>query len=42
MVFRKEAGKPLVTNMSAMLGVMFLFSSILNAMIAKIFFSEKN
>ena len=41
MVFRKEAGKPVVTNMCAMLGVMFLFSSILNAMIAKIFFSEK-
>ena len=40
MTFRKEPGKPLVTEMVAMLGVLFLFSAILNAMIAKVFFSE--
>ena len=40
--FRKEPGKPLVTEMVAMLGVLFLFSSILSGMIAKIFFSEKH
>ena len=39
--FRKEPGKPLVTEMVAMLGVLFLFSSILSAMVGKIFFSEK-
>lgn len=38
--FRKEPGKPLVTEMVAMLGVLFLFSGILNGMVAKIFFSE--
>ena len=41
MTFRKEPGKPLVTEMVAMLGVLFLFSGILNGMIARIFFSEK-
>lgn len=41
MTFREEPGKPMVTELLAMLGVLFLFSGILNAMIAKIFFSEK-
>ena len=39
--FRTEPGKPLVTEMVAMLGVLFLFSGILSGMIANIFFSEK-
>lgn len=39
--FRTEPGKPMVTEMVAMLGVLFLFSSILSGMIGKIFFSEK-
>lgn len=39
--FRTEPGKPMVTEMVAMLGVLFLFSSILSGMIANIFFSEK-
>lgn len=39
--FRTEPGKPMVTEMVAMLGVLFLFSGILSGMIAKIFFSEK-
>ena len=42
LTFREEPGKPLVTELVAMLGTLFLFSSILNAMIAKIFFSEKS
>lgn len=42
MTFRKEPGRPLVSEMVAMLGVLFLFSSILSGMIAKIFFSEKH
>ena len=39
--FRTEPGKPLVTEMVAMLGVLFLFNGILSGMIANIFFSEK-
>ena len=39
--FRTEPGKPLVTELVAMLGVLFLFSSILSGMVGKIFFSEK-
>ena len=42
MTFRKEPGKPLVTEMVAILGVLFLFSSILSGIIGKIFFSEKH
>ena len=41
MVFQQEPGKPLITELWAILGVMFLFSSILSAMIARIFFSDK-
>ena len=40
-VFQQEAGKPMVTELWAILGVMFLFSSILSLMIARIFYSEK-
>ncbi len=38
LVYHKEAGKPLVSQMLANLGVLFLFSGILNLLIAKIFF----
>ena len=41
MVVQQEPGKPLITELWAILGVMFLFSSILSAMIARIFFSDK-
>ena len=41
MVFQPKPGKPLLTELWAILGVMFLFSSILSAMIARIFFSDK-
>ena len=41
-VFHEEPAKPLVTQLWANLGVMFLFSSIFCRMIAKIFFSDKS
>lgn len=40
-VFQKEAGKPMVTQLLSILGVLFLFSGILNQMIAVIFFPEE-
>ena len=40
-VFQPEPGKPLVTELFAILGTLFLFSGILSAMIARIFFSDK-
>ena len=40
-VFQKEAGKPLVCQLLATLGVLFLFSGILCRMIARIFFPEE-
>lgn len=40
-VYQKSPGKPLVTELFSILGTLFLFSSILSAMIAKIFFPEK-
>ena len=40
-VFQTEPGKPLVTELFSILGTLFLFSSILSGMIAKIFFPEK-
>ena len=41
LVYHKEAGKPLVSQMLANLGALFLFSGILNLLIAKIFFSNE-
>ncbi len=40
LVFREEAGKPFVTLLLGILGVLFLFSSILSLLIARIFYSE--
>lgn len=39
-VFREEAGKPFVSFLLANLGVMFLFNSILDLLITKIFYPE--
>ena len=39
-VWQPEAGKPYVTLMIMILGVLFLFSSILSLLIAKIFCEE--
>lgn len=41
MVYSQEPGKPLLTELWANLGVLFLFSSITCRMIAGIFFPEK-
>lgn len=41
LVFREEAGKPFVTLLLGILGVLFLFSSILSLLIARIFYSEE-
>lgn len=38
LVYQKEAGKPLVSQMLANLGVLFLFSGIMNVLIGNIFF----
>ena len=40
-VYQKDVGKPLITELFSILGTLFLFSSILSGMIAKIFFPEK-
>lgn len=40
-VWQPEAGKPVVTEMVADLGVLFFFSGILCRMIAKIFFPDE-
>ena len=39
-VWQPEAGKPYVTLMIMILGVLFLFSSIVSLLMAKIFFEE--
>ena len=41
LTYQPGPGKPMLTELWAILGVMFLFSSILSAMIARIFFSDK-
>lgn len=40
-VFREEAGKPFVTLLLGILGTLFLFSSIMSLLIARIFYSDK-
>lgn len=40
-VWQPQPGKPFVTNMLAMLGVQFLFGSIMSLLVGKIFFPEK-
>ena len=40
-IYQKTPGKPLVTELFSILGTLFLFSSILNGMIAKIFFPKE-
>ena len=40
-IFQKEVGKPLLTELFSILGTLFLFSSILSGMIAKIFFQKE-
>ena len=40
-VFQEEAGKPMVTALWAILGVLFLFTGILSQLIARIFYPEK-
>ena len=40
-VFRQKPGKPFLTLLWAILGVMFLFSSIMSLLIAAIFGSKK-
>ena len=41
LTYHPGPGKPLVTELWAILGTMFLFSSILSGMIARIFFKDK-
>jgi len=40
LVYHEEVGKPFVTHMLGILGILFLFSSITNMMIARIFYAE--
>ena len=40
-VWRPEAGKPFVTEMVGILGVLFLFAAIMSLLINKIVFTEK-
>ena len=41
LTYHPGPGKPLITELFAILGTLFLFSGILSAMIARIFFSDK-
>ena len=40
-VWQPVPGKPLITFLFSMWGVMFLFSGVINLLIAKIFFPDK-
>jgi len=39
--FQREAGKPVVTMLLSILGVMFLFSGIMSLIVSRIFFSNE-
>ena len=40
-VWQPEAGKPFVTELVGILGVLFLFAAIMSLLVSKIAFSEK-
>ena len=41
LTYHKEAGKPFIANMLGTFGTLFLFSSIMSALIACIFYNDK-
>ena len=42
LTYHEEAGKPFVTDLIGQFAVLFLFTSVISLIIAKIFYSEEN